>query len=114
VSALTLLARFSKETFGIWEACRHENLEDPMAIVIEDMIYVAVEKEVKEFKSILLWALQNSGGKRICILHVHQPAQLIPFSRSQIHANPCIIFGWGSISDENALFFPLKNLAFLA
>jgi hypothetical protein len=69
---------------------RHENLEDPMAIVIEDMIYVAVGKEMKESKSILLWALQNSGGKRICILHVHQPAQLIPFSKShiQIHVIP--------------------------
>ncbi len=55
-----------------------------MAIGIEDMIYVAVGKEVKEFKSILLWALQNSGGKPICILHVHQPAQLIPISKSQI------------------------------
>ena len=69
---------------------RHESLEDPMAIVaclIDDMIHVAVGKDVKECKSILLWALQNSGGKRICILHVHQPAQLIPFSKSQTHVH---------------------------
>lgn len=59
---------------------RHEK----EACVIEDMIYVAVGKNVKESKSILLWALQNFGGKRICILHVHQPAQLIPFSKFQI------------------------------
>jgi hypothetical protein len=64
--------------------------EDPTAIVasaIDDMIYVAVGKDVKECKSILLWALQNSGGKRICILHVHQPAQFIPFSKSQPHVH---------------------------
>ncbi|XP_062177131.1 CDPK-related kinase 6-like [Alnus glutinosa] len=46
--------------------------------MIEDMVYVAVGKEVKECRLILLWALQNSSGKQICILHVHQPAQLIP------------------------------------
>jgi hypothetical protein len=50
----------------------------------EETIYVAVGKDAKECKSILLWALENSGGKRICILHVHQPAQYIPFSKSQI------------------------------
>jgi hypothetical protein len=72
---------------------RHENLEDPMAImatVIDDVdvVYVAVGKDVKEYKKpILLWALQNSGGRRICILHVHQPAQFIPFSKSQPHVH---------------------------
>lgn len=55
------------------------SLEDPM-------VYVAVGKDVKaECNSTLLWALQNSGGKRICILHVHAPAQLIPFSMYQLH-----------------------------
>ncbi|KAE7999502.1 hypothetical protein FH972_003922 [Carpinus fangiana] len=64
--------------------------EDPTAIMasaIDDMIYVAVGKDVKECKSILLWALQNSGGKRICILHVHQPAQLIPFMGTKAPAS---------------------------
>jgi hypothetical protein len=49
--------------------------------VIEEKIFVAVGKSVKECKSMLFWALQNSGGKRICIIHVHQPAQMIPFSK---------------------------------
>ncbi|XP_059456956.1 U-box domain-containing protein 33-like [Corylus avellana] len=69
---------------------RHETLEDPMAItasVIDDMIYVAVGKDEKECKSILLWALQNSGGRRICILHVHQPPQLIPFMGTKVPAS---------------------------
>lgn len=55
-----------------------EIVEEPVSRVIEDTIYVALGKEVKESKSVLLWALQNSGGKKICIIHVHQPAQMIP------------------------------------
>lgn len=47
--------------------------------LFEDIIYVALGTDVRECKSILLWAVQNSGGKNICILHVHQPPQLIPF-----------------------------------
>lgn len=46
--------------------------------VIEDTIYVAVGKDEKDSESTLKWALHNSGGRRICILHVHQPAEKIP------------------------------------
>ncbi|KAG6730023.1 hypothetical protein I3842_01G059200 [Carya illinoinensis] len=46
---------------------------------MENTLYVAVGENVKESRAILLWALQNSGGKKICIIHVHQPAQMIPF-----------------------------------
>ncbi|KAG5231362.1 hypothetical protein OIU76_005798 [Salix suchowensis] len=56
-----------------------EIVEEPVARVIEEKIFVALGKSVKECKSMLVWALQNSGGKRICIIHVHQPAELIPF-----------------------------------
>lgn len=48
----------------------------------EDTLYVALGENVKENRSILLWALHNSGGKKICIIHVHQRAQMIPFSKS--------------------------------
>lgn len=65
-------------------------VEEPVASVIEDKIYVAVAKQVKESKSVLLWALQNSGGKRICIIHVHTPAQMIPVSKFLTF--PCIDF----------------------
>ncbi|KAK9068311.1 hypothetical protein SSX86_012422 [Deinandra increscens subsp. villosa] len=44
----------------------------------ENKVYVAVGKIMKESKSTLLWALHNSGGRQICILHVHQPAEKIP------------------------------------
>ncbi|KAK7857972.1 putative u-box domain-containing protein 55 [Quercus suber] len=45
-------------------ASGHENLEEEM------VIYVAVGIDVKECLSILLWALHNCGGKRICIIHL--------------------------------------------
>ncbi|KAK9273562.1 hypothetical protein L1049_018372 [Liquidambar formosana] len=53
-------------------------VEEPVTRVIEDKLYVAVGKDVKESKSILMWALQNSGGRKICLIHVYQPAQMIP------------------------------------
>ncbi|KAB1214374.1 U-box domain-containing protein 33 [Morella rubra] len=63
-------------------ASRHEVLEDSRARVSteesEDMIYFAVRKEVNKCALNLLWLLRNSGGKRICILHVHKPAKRIP------------------------------------
>ncbi|XP_004298985.1 PREDICTED: U-box domain-containing protein 33-like [Fragaria vesca subsp. vesca] len=51
---------------------------EPVAGVIQDTIYVTVGACVKESKSHLLWTLHNSGGNRVCIIHVHQPAQKIP------------------------------------
>uniref|UniRef100_A0A2N9ECZ7 RING-type E3 ubiquitin transferase n=1 Tax=Fagus sylvatica TaxID=28930 RepID=A0A2N9ECZ7_FAGSY len=62
-------------------------LEDLVMEDNQDMIYVAVGVDVKECKSIILWAVQNSGGKRICILHVHQPPQLIPFMGAKVPAS---------------------------
>ncbi|XVF33324.1 hypothetical protein REPUB_Repub17cG0158600 [Reevesia pubescens] len=55
-----------------------EIVEESVARVIEEKIYVAVGKDVEKCKSVLIWALQHSGGKRICIIHVHQPAKMIP------------------------------------
>ncbi|KAK2992638.1 hypothetical protein RJ640_023948 [Escallonia rubra] len=52
--------------------------ESPAVRVVEDKIHVAVGKEVKESELTLAWALHNSGGRKICILHVHQPADRIP------------------------------------
>uniref|UniRef100_A0A2P2JS06 RING-type E3 ubiquitin transferase n=3 Tax=Rhizophora mucronata TaxID=61149 RepID=A0A2P2JS06_RHIMU len=52
--------------------------EEQVSRVIEEKMYVAVGKSVKKCQSVLVWALQNSGGKRICILHVHRPAEYIP------------------------------------
>ncbi|KAF3947009.1 hypothetical protein CMV_026797 [Castanea mollissima] len=65
-------------------ANRHEASE---VFLFEDIIYVALGTDVRECKSILLWAVQNSGGKKICILHVHQPPQLIPFMGARAPAS---------------------------
>ncbi|GAA0153592.1 hypothetical protein LIER_11793 [Lithospermum erythrorhizon] len=50
----------------------------PSPVVREDVMYVAVGNMVKESELTLLWALKNSGGRRLCIIHVHQPAKKIP------------------------------------
>ncbi|KAF2568474.1 hypothetical protein F2Q68_00028452 [Brassica cretica] len=52
--------------------------EEPVSRLIEEKIFVAVDKHVAKSKSTLVWALQNTGGKRICVVHVHQPSQMIP------------------------------------
>ncbi|XP_047342399.1 U-box domain-containing protein 33-like isoform X2 [Impatiens glandulifera] len=54
-----------------------EIVVEPM--VEEDTVYVALGKNLNDGKSILEWALQYQRGNYICILHVHQPAQRIPF-----------------------------------
>ncbi|KAM4105204.1 hypothetical protein ACJW30_06G214500 [Castanea mollissima] len=59
-------------------ASEYKNSKDPVTSVIEEMIYVAVGTDVKDCQSILLWVLRTFGGKKICIVHVHRPAQRIP------------------------------------
>lgn len=57
-----------------------EAMEEPkrgMGVEYNKM-FVAVGKEVKESRSTLIWALQNSRGKIICMIYVHVPAQMIP------------------------------------
>lgn len=55
-----------------------------------DKVYVAVGEKVEDNKLLLLWALKNCGGRKICILHVHRPAKLIPVGKlSEIHLSLC-------------------------
>ncbi|RZC72602.1 hypothetical protein C5167_048080 [Papaver somniferum] len=56
---------------------------------MEEKIYVAVGKEVRESKSTLLWALKNSRGRKICLLHIHVPAQMIPIMGGKFPASQC-------------------------
>lgn len=51
---------------------------------VVNTIFVAVGKNVKEGKSVLSWALKSFAGRRICVLHVHQPNHL--FSPSKLTA----------------------------
>nr|AFK41159.1 unknown [Lotus japonicus] len=66
---------------------RREIIEEPNQSVVNDTIYVAVAKDVKDSRLNLIWAIQNSGGKKICILHVHVPSHMIPISDSYQRAS---------------------------
>lgn len=62
-----------------------EIAEEPNPTMVDEPIYVAVSKDIKESKLNLIWAIQNSGGKRICILFVHVPATMIPLSKFSVY-----------------------------
>nr|DAD47347.1 TPA_asm: hypothetical protein HUJ06_017284 [Nelumbo nucifera] len=62
-----------------------EELQSPCTV--DGKIFVAVGKELKENISTLLWTLRNSRGEKICILHIHQPAQLIPMVGAKFPAS---------------------------
>lgn len=70
------------EASPIMISSSREIVEEPVEAVIEDIIYVAVGKDVKECSSVLRYALKSSRGKKIYLLHVHVPAQMIPLSKS--------------------------------
>ncbi|KAM7260888.1 hypothetical protein ACFE04_026363 [Oxalis oulophora] len=55
----------------------------------EDKVFVALGKEAKENKSILRWTLHNysNNNKKLCIIHVHQPSQFIPFMGAKMPAS---------------------------
>ncbi|XP_057476986.1 U-box domain-containing protein 32-like [Actinidia eriantha] len=50
---------------------------------VENTIFVAVGKNVKESKSTLLWALRSFAGKKICLLHVHEPAHSVSLTNEK-------------------------------
>ncbi|KAI6707674.1 hypothetical protein NL676_010636 [Syzygium grande] len=58
-------------------ASRGEIVAEPVTPAAEEKIYVAVGSNVKESKLTLIWAVQNSGGKKICVIYVLVPAQKI-------------------------------------
>ena len=74
---------------------RSEIVEEPPSLrVVEDKIYVAVGKDLKESKLTLSWALHTSGGRKLYILYVLEPAQRIPLSNFFIYylLNFCMNF----------------------
>ncbi|PSS33060.1 U-box domain-containing protein [Actinidia chinensis var. chinensis] len=54
---------------------------------VENTIFVAVGNNVKESKSTLLWALQSFAGKKICLLHVHEPAHSVSLINEKFAVN---------------------------
>jgi len=67
-----------------------ESSEEPNPGVVDQPIYVAVTKEVKESRLNLIWAIQHSGGKRICILYVHVRATMIPLRMYILFFSICV------------------------
>lgn len=61
-----------------FQGARENNIEKEEVAVMEERIYVAVGNETAKNKSNLTWAIDNSDGNKICIVLVHQPAQMIP------------------------------------
>ncbi|KAL2478760.1 U-box domain-containing protein 33-like [Forsythia ovata] len=51
---------------------------------VDNTMFVALGKDVKEGVTVLMWALYNSGGRKICILHIHQPARMIPMMGTKV------------------------------
>ncbi|CAH8389142.1 unnamed protein product [Eruca vesicaria subsp. sativa] len=51
-----------------------------------ERIYIAVGNETAKNKSNIMWAIDNSEGNKICIVLVHQPAQMIPVLGTKFHA----------------------------
>lgn len=50
--------------------------------VMDEKIYVAVGRDLIS-KSTLVWAIQNTGGKEFCIVHVHD--QLCRKDKDKVH-----------------------------
>ena len=69
---------------------RTETVEEPNPSVVDDTIFIAVSKEVKDSRLNLIWAIQNSGGKRICILYIHVPAATIPLCKLTTYVHFCM------------------------
>uniref|UniRef100_A0A2P2JH92 RING-type E3 ubiquitin transferase n=1 Tax=Rhizophora mucronata TaxID=61149 RepID=A0A2P2JH92_RHIMU len=44
---------------------------------VDETIFVAVGTSVEKSKKTLFWAVQSFAGKKICLLHVHQPANVV-------------------------------------
>ena len=63
------------------------------APVGEDKLFVAVGKEVRKSESLLLWAIQNSGGRIISVVHVHQPDDFIPICNFSLSPLIVLVFG---------------------
>ncbi|KAF8087730.1 hypothetical protein N665_0570s0040 [Sinapis alba] len=55
--------------------------------ILDEKIYVAVGRNVWKNISNLLWALKNSQGNKICILHIHQPSPTIPLLGTRFEAS---------------------------
>ncbi|XP_020412535.1 U-box domain-containing protein 32 [Prunus persica] len=57
-----------------------EGEEEARVLNVDETIFVAVGKDVKQSETTLLWAVKNFAGKNICLLHVHKPSRVLSLS----------------------------------
>ncbi|KAG8476311.1 hypothetical protein CXB51_033026 [Gossypium anomalum] len=61
-----------------------EEIEGDREYDFEDVIFVAVGKNVEKSKTTLDWAVDNFPGKKICVLHVHQPTHVLALTDGKL------------------------------
>ncbi|KAJ7969926.1 U-box domain-containing protein kinase family protein [Quillaja saponaria] len=64
----------------------HE-VEEERVDDLEETVHVAVGKDVEESEKMLLWAVQNFAGKKICLLHVYQPDHVNSMTETKLSGN---------------------------
>ncbi|KAK1434722.1 hypothetical protein QVD17_00472 [Tagetes erecta] len=74
----------TKFEMAVVESICVERINDPV-VDTSDKLYVVVGKDLKQ--STLPWALNNLQARQMCLLHVHQPAQKIPFMGTRFRIN---------------------------
>ncbi|CAA2985733.1 Hypothetical predicted protein [Olea europaea subsp. europaea] len=62
-------------------------IPSPPHVDEDDTVFVALGKDVKKDEKVLTWALHYSRGRKICVLHIHQPARMIPMMGSKVSIN---------------------------
>ncbi|TYJ07075.1 hypothetical protein E1A91_A12G279100v1 [Gossypium mustelinum] len=61
-----------------------EEIEGDREYDFEDVIFVAVGKNVEKSKTTLDWAVDNFPGKKICVLHVHRPTHVLALTDGKL------------------------------
>ncbi|KAJ6747965.1 hypothetical protein OIU79_029155 [Salix purpurea] len=64
-----------------------DGLESDKVFDLEETIFVAVGKNVENNKRLLFWVLQSFAGKKICLLYVHRPANVVSFTHRKLSVN---------------------------
>ncbi|XP_022738777.1 U-box domain-containing protein 32 [Durio zibethinus] len=64
-----------------------EEIERELEYNGEVTVFVAVGKSVEKSKTTLFWAVHNFPGKRICVLHVHQPTHVLALTDGKLARN---------------------------
>ncbi|CAK7337318.1 unnamed protein product [Dovyalis caffra] len=64
-----------------------DGFEAERAFDLEETIFVAVGKNVEKSRRLLFWVLQSFAGKKICLLYVHQPANVVSLTDRKLAVN---------------------------